>query len=198
MTKKQGEKTKGKKAASKPRAKPKKKEASVLRDVAEIGLYIFLGYIIAVSANMGLAYALGTNYPVVAIVSTSMEHDNVDEYHSWLTAQNITEDEWESWSFSRGMMRGDIVAVQGVPIEQINIGDVIVYKLLGKEPIIHRVVDIRGGKLYTKGDNNKRMDQEGNTIATPIGDAELQGRALIHIPWLGYVKVAAMYVTGAL
>ncbi|MFH1424117.1 MAG: signal peptidase I [archaeon] len=170
-----------------------------VRDILEIAAYIVAGYLIAVGANAGLSYGLHTDYPVVAVVSTSMEHDNPEvTYYSWLRENNITEEQWSEWSFDRGMQMGELVVVRGIAFENVQVGDVIVYKAENREPIIHRVIARNEAELYTKGDNNMNTDQSGSGIAGPITEKEYQGKAIIHMPWLGFVKVTAMYVTGGL
>lgn len=168
---------------------------SVIREVAEFALYLGLGFIIAVGVNAGLSYGMGTEYPVVAVVSTSMEHTQADEtFYPWLEENNISQGEVEQWSFSRGLQKGDLVAVHGIEFNKIKIGDVIVYKFPGEEPIIHRVVGIEDNALITKGDNNYWIDQKGNSIAPPIQEENVQGKAAVHIPLLGWVKIAFLYV----
>jgi signal peptidase len=169
----------------------------MLREIVEIAIYLALGYIIAVGANAGLSYGLNTNYPVVAVVSTSMEHSNVENtFYPWLEQNNISVENARQWRFDKGLHKGDLVVVHGVDFEKIKIGDVIVYRLPGKEPIIHRVVDIEDGALITKGDNNYWADQKNNGIAPPIKEENVQGRAIIHIPLLGWVKIAFLQLIG--
>ena len=164
---------------------------SMLREIAEFALYLGLGFIIAVGTNAGLSYALNTDYPVVAVVSTSMEHSNADDtFYPWLEENNISLEEAKHWSFDRGLNKGDLVVVRGVEFDKIKVGDVIVYRFPGREPIIHRVVGFEGGALLTKGDNNYWLDQMGNAIAPSIQEENLEGRAVIHIPLLGWVKIA--------
>jgi len=110
------------------------------KETLELAWYVFLGFIIAVTVNRGMAYGLGTQYPVVAVVSMSMEHDNPATYEDWFLQRNFTEEELENRPFSNGMRKGDIVMVKGTPYDEIEVGDVIVYQLGRGKPIIHRVV----------------------------------------------------------
>ena len=88
------------------------------------------------------------------------------------------------------------MVVKGVPIEELQPGDVIVYKFPNTEPIIHRIVAVEDDGLYTKGDNNLAMDQENGAIAPPVTEEYVQGKAIFHMPLLGYVKIAYMTILG--
>ncbi|MFZ3077526.1 MAG: signal peptidase I [Candidatus Aenigmatarchaeota archaeon] len=90
-------------------------------------VYIVLGFIIAYSINVGLGFALGTQTPVVDVVSCSM------------------------FPFYD---RGDMLLVAGDNTPQV--GDVIIYDVPGYNyPIIHRVIKINDDGTYqTQGDHN--------------------------------------------
>ena len=69
------------------------------------------------------------------------------------------------------LFSGDFVIVEDESFNELNIGDVIVYKSSDKNYIIHRIVYIESdsGKLLVKGDNNERIDREPVTIYNYIG-----------------------------
>jgi len=159
------------------------------RDIIETLVYILIGYLIAFGANKGLSYALDTDYPVVAVVSTSMEHRNMGTFYGWLLEHNYTQSEIAQWPFQNGINKGDLVVVRGVDFDEIEVGDVIVYKFPNKEPVIHRVVGKSNNTLITKGDNNRVTDQQSSVIAPPITEENVEGRAVMRIPLLGWVKV---------
>jgi len=93
-------------------------------------VYLFLGFVIAYSVNMGLGYALDTQTPVVAVFSNSM----VSTFY-----------------------KGDMILVQGV--EEVSVGDIIVFSVPDRSyPIIHRVYEITPEGIKTKGDNNLYVD----------------------------------------
>ena len=134
----------------------------------------------------GLGLLLGTGYPVVAVVSGSMEHDG--GFNNWWNSQEsiytelgITKDKFKEFRFKNGFNKGDIMVLIGS--EKINIGDVIVFKGGASEPIIHRVVKI--DSLQTKGDHNSgsRNDEIGITKDRIIG------KAVLRVPYLGWVKL---------
>ncbi len=89
--------------------------------------YIALGILLALGINQGLALALSTDLPIVAVESNSMVP-----------------------TFSRG----DILLLQGTPPYQE--GDIIVFSPSpGETPIVHRIVEVNpDGTYQTKGDAN--------------------------------------------
>ena len=196
----------------------------------------------------GLGLLLGTDYPVVAVISGSMEHRatlgcseytniagdtprdrcprdslvpmicgvevnetgrlSFDEYWSlcgsWYEAEGIAKGAFADFPFSRGFDTGDIMILRRA--ENIQIGDVIVFEGRMPEPIIHRVIDIRRtdrGLVYsTKGDHNagqivsyQNVGLGEGTISVAIIDersineAQVVGKAVGRIPWLGYPKL---------
>jgi len=90
-------------------------------------IYVVLGFVIAYSLNLVLGFALGTDMPVVAVVSNSM----VPSFY-----------------------KGDLLVVIGE--KNIKEGDVIVYDVSSaKYPIIHRVIRVNPDRTFeTKGDAN--------------------------------------------
>lgn len=141
----------------------------------------------------GLGYALGTNYPVVAVVSGSMEHDgNFDSWwanaNSWYEQNNIKKSDFDIFYFRNGFDKGDIMLLVGAKPEKINVGDIVVYSANNNiPPIIHRVVRIEkvnNKYVYTtKGDHNQIPDYE------PVSQDQVLGRSVFRIPLLGWVKI---------
>jgi signal peptidase I len=81
---------------------------------------------------------------------------------------------------------GSLVVVR--PSDHIATGDVITYQLRPGMPevVTHRVVGVgvttAGERTYvTKGDANKITD------ATPVRQAQVRGKVLYSLPWLGYL-----------
>lgn len=128
-----------------------------------------IGWVLYVAALIGLIYgipkvmsfALGTPYPMASITSGSM------------------------WPV---LKKGDLVLIKGVKDkEDIKVGDIVVYRNL-KGFTIHRVAEINGDEVRTKGDANSVYD-------TPIKFEEIVGRTLsfngkpIKVPLLGNVSI---------
>jgi len=89
---------------------------------------------------------------------------------------------------------GDLVVIQGVPVSDVNVGDIVVYNNLCStqgESVVHRVVNITIGGLITKGDNNPRNDIVSNIAVSPINQQCLEGKVVFVIP---YVELLAYYV----
>jgi len=89
---------------------------------------------------------------------------------------------------------GDLVVIQGVPINQVHVGDIIVYGgtcSASGLSVVHRVVGITPAGLITKGDNNARTDQAFLIATSPITASCLEGKVVFVIP---YVELLAYYV----
>ncbi|MBU0536159.1 MAG: hypothetical protein KKE20_04290, partial [Nanoarchaeota archaeon] len=110
----------------------------------------------------GLGLILGTSFPIVAVVSNSMDHDGMgfdtwwDAKHVWYEENSITKDQFHDFDFRNGFNKGDIMVLLGV--NGVDIGDVVVFWGGKKEPIIHRVVSKWDSDsslhFQTKGDRN--------------------------------------------
>lgn len=146
----------------------------------------------------GLGLALGTNFPVVAVVSNSMEHNG--DFFNWWNGQedlylkeNITDIDFRQFPFVNGFNKGDIMLLFGTDPYKIKVGDVIVYHGGKSYPIIHRVINIRdtGGELYfgTKGDYNRHQIRDLNLDEKNVSSKKYIGRAVLRIPFLGYIKI---------
>ncbi len=157
-----------------------------------------------------LGFIFGTAFPVVAVVSGSMEHDGSfsdwwlsTAYCSsscsqgeWYASYGITEEQFKEFSFKNGFNKGDIMVLKGIEPKNIKIGDVLVFQsAYGNEPIIHRVVTTSGdettGFVYkTKGDHN---GDSGN-IDTNIDQDAVYGKAIFRIPFLAWIKIAFVWL----
>ncbi len=134
-----------------------------------------------------LGFVLGSDYPVVAIVSGSMEHKivnsnicgnsvfdtnskklNFDEY--WVlcgsyyeSRYNITKSEFENYEYKNGLNIGDVMVLRGKDFDKIEKGDILIFIPNDRTffnnfgPLIHRVV-------------HKWQDEEGNYHFQTKGD----------------------------
>jgi signal peptidase I len=147
---------------------------------------------------MGLM--LGTQFPIVAVVSNSMEHDL--GFNDWWASQedlylefNITKNNFTEYPMRNGFNKGDIIVLVGAKPERLRIGQIIVYWGGREYPIIHRVVAIgkeTDGTPYfqTKGDHNRGQIQNPPTLdERHVPSSDLIGRAVLRIPYLGWVKI---------
>jgi signal peptidase I len=163
----------------------------------------------------GLGFVLGTPAPIVAVVSGSMEHDgNFDQFWSeemccndacsrkevqgrFYDFMNITRAGFREFDFVNGFNKGDIMILYSA--REAGLGDVIVYLAPHRpDPIIHRVVRIseeNGKKLYwTKGDHNCDVGD----FEQHIPQERVIGKAVWRVPFLGWVKIVAVWVWQAL
>jgi signal peptidase I len=172
-------------------------EDSVASWVVSIALaFILIKFII----YPGLGLVFGTQFPVVAVVSNSMEHDG--SFDEWWSSQedlylqfNITKSDFQEYPMKSGFNKGDIMILLGTDPQKLQRGDIIVYWGGKQYPIIHRIVGkdfVRDGTPYfqTKGDHNR-----GQIINPPYLDEthvpsnNLLGRAVLRVPYLGWVKI---------
>jgi len=156
----------------------------------------------------GLGLVLGTHFPVVAVVSSSMEH-HPGSFEQWwganqdfYLAHNITEFDFLSYPFHDGFNKGDIMVLAGVDPATVRLGTIIVYWSGKPYPIIHRYIGRNNATgmdyLMSKGDNNP-----GQVIAPDLDERRIPpgmvvGRAVVRIPYLGWVKIGAVDLLGVL
>lgn len=91
-----------------------------------------------------------------------------------------------SGSMESYLSTGDMIAMVKIAPEEVQVGDVIGFKVEGMDiPVCHRVyemVDIeQGGGFITKGDANEAPDP---WVVKP---ENLLGRVAFHLPWVGYI-----------
>lgn len=134
----------------------------------------------------GLGLILGTTHPLVAVVSGSMDHEglNFDDWweknKEWYKESGITKEDFKNFDFKNGFSKGDIMVL--IKKTEPKIGDVIVYNGRSVYPIIHRVVIINEDSSFIlKGDHNSAQD--------PVNVPESIGKAVLRIPYLGYIKI---------
>src|SRR3989344_1354152 len=150
----------------------------------------------------GLGLLFGTSLPVVAVVSESMEHNRLsfDEFYqkqdSFYEGNNIKKEDFREFPFKNGFNKGDIMVLFKADTKKIKIGDVIVYHASYRSPIIHRVVKVNkeneGSYYTTKGDNVPEVQN----FEKRIYEKDLLGRAVLRIPYLGWVKIGFMAIFG--
>lgn len=124
--------------------------------------YVTLGIVLAFAANQGLAIALSTDMPMVAVESNSM----VPTFN-----------------------KGDILILQGVPPSELGIGEVIVFTIPGRDtPVVHRVIAKNpDGTFQTRGDANSGQ----LPFEKSIEPSQIHGKSIATIPYLGWVKIGA-------
>ena len=164
------------------------------KDTIETIGYIVLGVVAAYLLNFGLGLAMGTDLPVVAVVSDSMTHDSltsVRQYEFLEKNLGYSSEDIDSWPIANGFLRGDVLVVDGVSIDELKVGDIIVYDIKGQgTPIVHRIVKIDDDQIITKGDHNPSYD--------PWKPTKIHGRAIFVIPYLGWPKLVLTEILGVI
>ena len=168
--------------------------------------YGVLGIIAALILHSILSVSFNTNFPVVVVVSGSMDHGEneggqpcgkkvfnyKESFDNWwelcrfyYTSFNITKENFAKFSFSNGFKRGDMPIVFGS--DDYKVGDVIVYKEPTQAaPIIHRIIEINSDGTYqTKGDHNPGQ----NPYEREVKKSQIQGKVIFIFPKIGYLKV---------
>ena len=130
----------------------------------------------------GIGFILGTDHPLVAVVSCSMEHNmNFDVWweqnKAWYESNGITKEQFNNFPFKNGINQGDIMMLKK---GYVNTGDVIVFGGGSSNPIIHRVVKELKEGYITKGDHNSVPDGSTNNVI---------GEAFFRVPYLGWIKM---------
>lgn len=130
--------------------------------------FVAIALLLAFGTLQTLGTFLGTEKPVVTVISCSM-----------YPFYNV----------------GDIIMVTGTTISSLEPGDVIVYDAPDSEdnvPIVHRVVEVHDDHVETLGDNNRdQLDFEKD-----VRDDQIVGKALFSIPRIGGLKLLAMDLAG--
>ncbi len=143
----------------------------------------------------GLGAVLGTGFPIVAVVSGSMEHGG--DFNVWwnyqrdfYTSVDISKPDFLNYPLKNGFNKGDLIVLKGEAPKDLKIGEVIVFQHPTKsEPIIHRIVKVHfeGGEyIYqTKGDHNPASAEYEKRISQDI----VLGKGVFRVPFLGWVKI---------
>lgn len=156
---------------------------------------------------------MGTSFPIVAVVSSSMTHTNGDDWLNntaycpqictqadWYSKMNISVSEFDNFSFRSGFNKGDIIFVRGVDPYSIRVGDVIIFNAGKSYPIIHRVVNIyeKNGDLYfeTKGDNNPGQIIDPQLNEKAVSASSVIGVGMGRLPYFGYLKIFVSNIIG--
>src|SRR3989344_3320674 len=146
-----------------------------------------------------LSLATGTSLPLAIVESCSMYHQGVfsdfdswfDEHEEKYTAFEINETVFGNFPLERGFNKGDILLITKARPEKVRVGDVIIFTANQRNPIIHRVIEIKensdGTKVFsTMGDNNNGQ----LSFEKQITEEQLVGKTVMKLaPYAGWIKL---------
>jgi len=98
--------------------------------------------------------------------------------------------DFQNFPMKNGFNKGDILLIIRADPEKLDVGNIIIFNANQRNPIIHRIVDIKeinGRKVFsTLGDNNMgQLNSEKE-----ITENQLVGKAVLKIaPYVGWVKL---------
>jgi signal peptidase I len=141
---------------------------------------------------------LSTDYEICGNKFSNKKFLDKEEYWqtcgSWYEEKNISKEQFSTFKFSNGFRKGDIIIIFGKKLNEIKIGDVLIFQSKQPTPIIHRIISL--SPLQTKGDHNGEQigitpDPRG-IDETNIKENQIIGVAVGKIPYLGLVKIFAI------
>ena len=133
-----------------------------------------------------LALLTGSPLPLVVVESCSMYHESSfeswwDQNSLWYESNDISEEDFKSYSFKNGLNKGDILLIWGY--SDYKIGDIIVFSAPTKYPLIHRIIS--KSPISTKGDHNTAQLE----VEKEIQESAILGKSVIKIPIIGWAKL---------
>jgi len=160
-----------------------------------IFLFIFIKFVFFPT----LSLITGTSLPLAIVESCSMYHDNnlLSNYNEWWEGHNnkysefdLTKEEFKNFIFKKGFNKGDILFIVGANPEKLKVGDVIIFNAGQRNPIIHRIIEIKesnGDKIFsTIGDNNNAQIPFEKHIVSD----QIMGKSVFKLaPYLGWGKL---------
>ena len=158
-------------------------------------LFIFIKFIFF----PGLSLVTGTSLPLAIVESCSMYHEGnlLSNFDAWWQRHEdkysgfaINETNFQDFTLKNGFNKGDILFIIKANPEKLEKGDVIIFNANQRNPVIHRIVDIRdteNGKVFsTIGDNNNGQLEFEDRVTEEM----LAGKAVARIaPYFGWIKL---------
>ena len=147
-----------------------------------------------------LSLATGTSLPLAIVESCSMYHQggSFSNFDAWwdnheekYTEVGINEVGFKEFPLKKGFNKGDILFIARANPEKIRVGDVIIFTANQRNPIIHRVIEIKenqdGTKVFsTMGDNNNGQ----LSFEKQITEEQLVGKTVMKLaPYAGWIKL---------
>lgn len=140
------------------------KRKSATREILEYGAIILLAILLSRGIHIAVGIILNVSTPFLVVASGSMEPT---------------------------IRIGDIIVVRGVNVEELKVGDIIVFNppepYYNGVPWVHRIISVQkvGGEIYikTKGDANLYPDP------FTITKSNIIGVVMFKIPYIGLISL---------
>ncbi len=160
---------------------------------------IFLFIVIRFIFFPFLSLVTGTSLPLAIVESCSMYHKGnlFSDFDMWWSHQEdkypefiINKLDFQNFPMKNGFNKGDILLIVRADPEKLEVGNIIIFNVNQRNPVIHRIVDIKeinGRKVFsTLGDNNVgQLNFEKEII-----ENQLVGKAILKMaPYVGWVKL---------
>ncbi len=158
-------------------------------------LFIFIKFIFF----PGLSLITGTSLPLAVVESCSMYHQGniLSNFDAWWQRHEkkysvfiINQLDFQDFTMKNGFNKGDILFIVRADPKTLKQGDIIIFNVNQKNPVIHRIIGIKeteNGRIFsTIGDNNNgQLDFEQK-----ITENMLVGKAAFKVaPYLGWIKL---------
>ena len=160
---------------------------------------IFLFLFIKLIFFPGLSLVTGTSLPLAIVESCSMYHDGnlfSNQNNWWMRHENkysgfiINNLDFNGFPMKNGFNKGDILFIIKANPEKLKQGDIIIFNVNQRNPIIHRIIEINDtpdGRIFsTIGDNNNGQ----LSFEQGVTEDQIVGKAVVKVaPYFGWVKL---------
>jgi len=137
---------------------------------------IFLFIVIKFIFFPFLSLVTGTSLPLAIVESCSMYHKGnlFSDFDMWWSHQEdkypefiINKLDFQNFPMKNGFNKGDILLIVRADPEKLEVGNIIIFNVNQRNPVIHRIVDIK-----------------------EITENQLVGKAILKIaPYVGWIKL---------
>lgn len=146
-----------------------------------------------------LSLVTGTSLPLAIVESCSMYHKGnlFSDFDNWWDRQEnkypefvINKLDFKDFPMQNGFNKGDILLIVKADPEKLEVGDIVIFNVNQRNPVIHRIVNIKeinDQKVFsTLGDNNRGQ----LNFEEEITENQLVGKASLKlVPYFGWIKL---------
>ena len=146
-----------------------------------------------------LSLVTGTSLPLAIVESCSMYHKGnlFSDFDNWWDRQEnkypefvINRLDFKDFPMQNGFNKGDILLIVKADPEKLEVGDIVIFNVNQRNPVIHRIVNIKeinDQKVFsTLGDNNRGQ----LNFEEEITENQLVGKASLKlVPYFGWIKL---------